>query len=144
MKYVDFELAFPPSELIIEESAFIQSFINYISIPSYVIQIGSDAFKSHEFMAESKVQEIEKFTFFYLCIQSISIPPSVKIIREQSFKNCLNLKKIYFCENSKLQLIEDHAFEHSSILSIHIPSSVKKIALNSFHMCYDLQIIENL
>ena len=148
LKYVDFELASPPSEIIIEESAFIQSSINFISIPSYVVQIGSDAFSTCkrltkvEFMPESKLQEIEKFTFSYSGIQSISIPPSVKIIREKSFKGCLKLKKIYFCKNSKLQLIEDLAFERSAIVSIQIPSSVKKIGLNSFYLCKDLQIIE--
>lgn len=75
-------------------------------------------------------------------IQSVTIPPFVKIIDSFSFENCSQLKSIDIPTHSELQIIGDCAFSYTSINKICISNHITKIGENAFFQCRELQRIE--
>ena len=79
-------------------------------------------------------------------IKYFSIPPELKIIRQQAFSGCLNLLIVFIPENS-VETIESNAFEYcSNLKSINIPMYISFIGVHAFKGCRNLEcglIIEN-
>jgi hypothetical protein len=65
-------------------------------------------------------------------LQSIAIPNSVLVIKNQAFAYTTNLSVLSFENDSNLETIEFSAFSHSGIENIHIPASVISIATYGF------------
>ena len=71
---------------------------------------------------DSEIQSFDTKSFRFSNIESITIPPSVTKIRENSFCFTNYLKKVIIPNNSKLQAIEKDTFYDSSIECIEIQS----------------------
>jgi hypothetical protein len=69
----------------------------------------------------------------------ISIPGSVEIIKEATFKGCSGLKSCLLDENPSLRRIEKEAFsECCSLRSFYIPLSVEELGESCFSKCSSL------
>ena len=108
-----------PSEVIIPKS--------YISNgnETEITRIGSEAFKSN------------------LTITSITIPDSIKTIREKAFQNCSNLINVDL--GNGVDWIGEYAFADTGLTSITIPGSIKNISVKAFQNCSNLTnvVLEN-
>ena len=89
------------------------------------------------------VTEIAYSAFMYQSgITSVTIPASVKEIRNLAFSLCSNLATVTFAENSQLESIGDEAFSSSTALkNITIPASVKTIGDGAFMSCSNLATV---
>lgn len=85
-----------------------------VSIPDTVKKIGPACFKGNS------------------TITKIDIPAGCKVIGEDAFNSCINLKEVTLHEG--LQSIEDRAFANTQIDYITIPDSVEDIGLAAFDM----------
>lgn len=64
------------------------------------------------FQSNSSLVKIGKFAFFScISLLELSIPPSVKIIKDSAFEECMNLRKLAFMDGSALEFIGDFAFK---------------------------------
>ena len=79
-----------------------------------------------DFEEGSKLLLINSYTFQYLPIRYIKIPPSVKEISDFAFFKCKNLQYIEFEEKSHISTFRN-ILDNSSICKINIPSSVVRI-----------------
>jgi hypothetical protein len=131
----------------IEESAFYQSGLKSIVIPSSVEIFGRSCFqeckslKSVSFENESKLSCIEEFAFSESGLKSIVIPSSVGIISKSCFQECKSLESVSFENESKLIRIEQFAFSESGLKSIVIPSSVEILCKSCFERCKFLESV---
>ena len=82
------------------------------------------------------IVEIEEYAFFNSGITSVTIPSSVRIIRENAFGNCHDLVSLTI--QNGVEVIEAHNFVYCHITSVTIPSSVKKIGRDTFYGCHQL------
>ena len=98
--------------------------------------------ESIDFASDSKLQTIEKNSFYDAHIKRITIPSSVTLIGESAFQHCVRLESIEFSNDSKLQTIGKKAFFKSTIKCIKIPSSVTLIGESAFSKCKQLQRVE--
>lgn len=88
------------------------------------------------------VVKIESAAFFGLqSITTLIIPSSVQIIDSSSFRNCNNLKNVFFMKNSRLELIGEYAFAETSINKFLIVSAVEVIGSFAFQNCNNLTMI---
>eukprot|EP00526_Cylindrotheca_closterium_P005451 CAMPEP_0113638758 /NCGR_PEP_ID=MMETSP0017_2-20120614/20316_1 /TAXON_ID=2856 /ORGANISM="Cylindrotheca closterium" /LENGTH=579 /DNA_ID=CAMNT_0000549905 /DNA_START=54 /DNA_END=1793 /DNA_ORIENTATION=- /assembly_acc=CAM_ASM_000147 len=75
---------------------------------------------------------------FYECqaLREIEIPPSVTVIGDHAFRDCLSLAKVHFHEDGLLVTIGRSAFTNcSSLIDISVPSSVEIIQAGAFGGC---------
>jgi len=125
----------------IGNSAFVNSAISSITIPSSVTTIGDYAFLSCyqlggvNFEANSQLTTIGDSAFNSTAITTITIPSSVETIGESVFVGCDALSTVNFEENSQLTTIGDSAFHSIAITTITIPSSVETIGERAFGGC---------
>ncbi len=111
-----------------------------ITIPGSIktIEPGPFAFsglKSVEF--GEGVQCITAALFHSTSIIDITLPSSIKEIRQSAFSQCTNLKSVTL--NDGLETIEQYAFSGTSIEEIIIPSSVTVVSDSAFHNNYNLK-----
>lgn len=137
------------SELtIIGKSAFKNSSIKSISIPSKVVKIEKEAFvncvqlKSVEFQEPSELQFIGELAFNLTSIESIVIPSKVTKISSYAFYECTNLKTVEIVESPNSIAIESRAFSVSSIEKLTISSKFVQLKSWSFFNCSELKTIE--
>lgn len=115
------------------DSAFSNSSIETIKIPSNVSKIGSLAFANCQnletviFTENSKLKIIGDGAFFKSNIKKISIPSSVTEIEYNAFTKCRSLKTIEFSEDSQIRSIGNYAFDKTQIENFTIPSHVNEI-----------------
>lgn len=87
------------------------------------------------------VREIGPAAFRYTTMDSLILPRSLRIIREEAFLNIESgseLTKLELPEG--LEVIEDSAFEWCpTIEEVNIPSTVKSIGREVFHLCGNLK-----
>lgn len=76
------------------------------------------------FASDSKLRIIDKNTFSWTSIKSISIPRHVTQINENAFYRCNNLMNFEIPSNSELNVIEGYAFHGTQISSLLIPSNL--------------------
>lgn len=73
-------------------------------------------------------------------IQEVRIPGNTLKIGKSAFKNCTNLKSVYFSEG--LQSIEDEAFENTALESVTLPHSLAFLGKDVFKDCKNLKSIQ--
>ena len=67
------------------------------------------------------------------------LPRALRVIREDPFFGCKNLKSVSFGENSELEEIEFRAFFGCSLESFVAPPKLKKIGGLAFGTCRSLK-----
>lgn len=112
----------------IGKSAFSDSSIDKISLPSSLKTIGEYAFykckmKSINFDPESKLTTIEKNAFHFNSLTCLTIPSSVNYIGEYAFYLNENLKTIEFLCDSVV--IEHSVIDDSPVNLISFPNATK-------------------
>ncbi|HCJ01844.1 MAG TPA: hypothetical protein DHV31_03010, partial [Clostridiales bacterium] len=74
-------------------------------------------------------------------LTSVSIPASVKWIRNNAFYNCVNLENVTIADGSILQSIGSEAFQTSGITTISFPNTLTSLPSNAFSYCSNLTSI---
>lgn len=79
-------------------------------------------------------------------IENITIPKTIRFIRERAFQNCTKLESISFEPDSTLEKIDNYSFENCNSLKTiqSIPESVKTVGSGCFYHAIKLQSIEFL
>ena len=139
----------PPSQVIsIGTSAFYQSGLRSIIIPSSITSIGNNAFQESAlstitFAPTSQLKSIEDSLFQSISsLTSIIIPDSVTNIGNSAFYRCYSLSNVTFNLTSELTSIGDYAFYSCRILtSITIPYLITSIGSNAFNDCIILSSV---
>ncbi len=96
-------------------------------------------------MQESKInfnnglEELGMYAIDESNIQTLILPPSMKILRDYSISRCHQLKEIIL--NDGLEIIGQRAFYYAPITTITLPSTIKYLAPNCFDKCRELQTI---
>jgi hypothetical protein len=142
----------------IEQSAFKESGLKSILIPSSVVVLGQESFyqsvvlgewslgccqslESVRFESGSRLERIEEFAFSGSGLKSILIPSSVVVLGNSSFYECSSLESVTFESGSRLERIEECAFCESGLKSILIPSFVAILGKSSFYLCKSLESV---
>ncbi len=162
--------AIPEGTKCIGVSAFLESKITEVTIPSSVSEIGSSAFSGCNnlssvtipsgvttlpyqcFLECSSLSEvilpdglttIGAYTFSKCTsLESITIPSSVTNFGRFGFYNCTNLSEMIFEEPASLQTIPHYCFNRSGLKSFTIPKSVTSIEGDgAFGNCRNLEEI---
>lgn len=109
--------------------------IKGITVPKTVKEIDDRAFNDCSAMTEiifekgSALEEIGKNAFDGSGLKTIKLPESLKVIRENAFKNTRDMKELSLPEN--LERIDSEAFSGMRTLeSITLPKKLKKIGNN--------------
>ena len=79
---------------------------------------------------------IDSCAFSYSELKSISIPSSVKTIREYAFSDCYEMERLVL--NEGITTIDEGAFCGTGVKSIRIPMSVVDIGDQAFAYCENL------
>ncbi len=123
--------------------------ITKITIGAGVESIGEFAFYSCaklttiEFVANGKLQTIDKGAFGYCGMTAVTIPASVRTVADYAFYFCPNLETFAFEEGSKLFTIGSYAFRNCpSLQSVYIPDSVKSIGSAILYACGDQVVLD--
>lgn len=69
---------------------------------------------------------------------SVTIPKSVKIIKNYAFYECSNLKNVIFQEDSELTNLYSFSFAATPIEEFTVPKSCQDVS-DPFQMCYELK-----
>ena len=144
------EFTIPLDVEAIRESAFLRSELTEIEIPGTVRTIGANAFgwceKLKKVTIQPGVQEIGskvqhpdgseemQGAFRYSAISDIEIPGTVRMIPEEAFCGCKNLKKAVLREGVE-EIGEEAFFLCAELTEIHIPATATKIADGAFTGC---------
>jgi hypothetical protein len=117
----------------IEESAFAESDLQTIEIPSSVEVVCKSCFSrckslaSVTFESNSKLQRIEESAFAESSLRTIQVPASVEVLGKHSFFKCKPLTSVTFEAYSKLREVGADCFERSLRLHpIEYPSSLSE------------------
>ena len=145
------------------------SVLEYVSLPSSLVSIGSSTFRnctslkeitlpssvvSIDYQAFRNCTSLEKITMpssllsigewaFINCIslKEVTLPSSVASIGEWAFRYCVSLREIALPE--RLQVIENGTFaECTALVSIGIPKSVTHIEYGAFKNCSALTNVD--
>jgi hypothetical protein len=126
----------------IGKSAFYQTGLKSIVIPSSVVALGGSSFHECGFLESvifevgSRLERIERFAFDSSKLNSIVIPASVVVLGLASFQNCRLLDTVALENGSRLERIEEHAFGNSGLKSIVIPPRVASVGVSAFVHVY--------
>ena len=106
-----------------------------VTIPDTVTSIGIDAFHVESYigtgsiesiMIPTSVTSIDSGAFYGQGLRSITIPGSVSVIKEDTFRDCDNLETVIILDG--VTEIEGYAFAYSdNIKTVSIPGSVTSI-----------------
>ena len=75
-------------------------------------------------------------------ITTIAFPANVTSLGFELFKNCSNLKNVYFAEDTKITSIPQSAFEETGLTRVVIPESVTEIGQFAYFRCPNLEYVE--
>ena len=79
------------------------------------------------------MEYIGKDSFIRTALESIVLPPTVTIISENAFRECVELREVTIAEGSKLRAIESEAFFGcSSLAKIDLPDGLEFIGSRCF------------
>jgi hypothetical protein len=131
----------------IEESAFYESGLKWIEIPSMVDFVCGSAFCARSLRSISVLADNQHFRIRGSFLEdvdccticrhfgswsSIKIPSSVVVLGRCCFCACKSLESVTFESGSRLERIEESAFARSSSKSIRLPPSVTFIGRSAF------------
>ena len=113
----------PKNVEIIEDLAFLGTFIESISLPESVEILGASVFSSCVYLEEvtlsSNIQEIGRYCFsFCHNLTRINLPSTLISIGESAFYDCKSLKSIAIPES--VEFIDSNAFVACSISEVYI------------------------
>jgi hypothetical protein len=137
----------PESRLkVIGDSAFADSSLGRIEIPSSVEIIGTSCFTKCEALSAVTVAPNSRLSMLgerafsrSYQLKSVGIPASVQVISKDCFAYCSRLVSVSFEPGSRVSVLSECAFSHCSLLeSICIPSSVEMIGKYCFDYCLKL------
>lgn len=109
-----------------------------VTIPASVKEIGEGAFYSAYvnrvvFEEGSALEAIDEKAFYWCEIKSITLPKTLRVIKEDAFSHCQELRTVNFEDGICLERIEERAFADCyQLYSISLPSSVKFIGTGAF------------
>ena len=144
---------------LIEQRAFSNSSIEYISIPKQVLRIEDECFsnckklKKVQITEDSNLVYLGKKIFFNSSIESIYFPKNLKEIDQSILLKTSKLNTIsispeneYFSNYKNKMIInkkENHiVFVQRNIEELTIPSFINQINSYSFHLCNKLKYVE--
>jgi hypothetical protein len=123
----------------IKEKTFLRSALTAIEIPSWVTEIGANAFANCfdlttvTFAENSTLKKIDDWAFYYGGLTGIIIPDSVETIGTCAFASCYDLEYAVFSQNSKVTSIGKSAFESCTKLTVAVlPKSIKTMSSSSY------------
>ena len=117
-----------------------------IEIPQGVVNIGEKAFARLDNLKNIDIPDsVTNITTlaFYRCngLVSVQVPGSVTAIKNGTFRECNNLKKVIL--NEGITGIEQYAFYDCELLEeISIPGTVTTVGNSAFYRCKNLKNIE--
>ena len=85
------------------------------------------------------IKEIGDMWFMGSQIENITIPASVREIRNEAFRWCENLKCVIFAKGSRLEAVGDLCFADSGIQEINAPRSLRVIGEDVFARCKNMK-----
>lgn len=74
-------------------------------------------------------------------LQTVTLPASIELLQNDSFRDSGNIQSVYFAPNSQLKEIGERAFYFSNIAEITIPASVEIINNRAFSFTENLATI---
>lgn len=130
---------------IIDDNLFYGSTASYINLPSTIVTIGNQVFRSCENLKHinipKSVTSIETRAFMGCeSLKSITIPSSITSIESMLFYNCTSLQSIVI-PNSVTSMGDDVFYGCESLESITIPNSVTSLGDSIFDGCESLKSI---
>ena len=138
------EITLPETLTAILPYTFVQTGITEITIPKNVNYMYSPFMARSgitiDFESGSKLETIEVLGGESTPIAAITIPASVKEIKDGAFFKS-GLKQVTFEERSNLETIGKEAFYFCNITSITLPATLKTISDNAFDACSKLETI---
>lgn len=109
-----------------------------VTLPEGFVSIGDCAF--YECLAltsvylPASVSRIGEMAFFNSSLRAVTLPASLKVIRENTFCYCVELSAVSI--PASVTRIEAYAFGHCrSLRSLNVPASVTGIAPDAFQSC---------
>ena len=78
-------------------------------------------------------------TFNNSGLEDVKLPRALRVIEEQTFWNCRNLRSVTFPNGSELEEIREAAFQRSGLESFAAPRSLRKIGDMAFSECPELK-----
>ena len=114
------DLNIPEGVKSIGKTAFWETKVEKVHLPSTIKAIGSGAFNRCEDLI------------------SINIPAGVEVMEENAFRRCASLKEVKFAKTSKLHCIDEGVFQHSGLEKVTLPEGIETIREGAFGECYFL------
>ena len=75
-------------------------------------------------------------------IMDVTIPASVREIREDAFRNCVSLTRVYLHRESRLERIGARAFQNTDLSSFTAPPNLRELAQCAFYNCKKLKKVK--
>ena len=85
------------------------------------------------------IEKVGNRLFWRSEIESVEIPPSMKIIGFDTFFKCKNLKRVVFAVGGRLEKIGPRSFYGTGIEKITVPKNVTEIDDYAFYDCENLK-----
>ena len=71
-------------------------------------------------------------------LSSITIPKNIKIIKEQTFQNCINLATLTFAQGSQCTTVGERAFYGCAMENVVLPEGMTTLGEWAFQNCHNL------
>jgi hypothetical protein len=93
------------------------------------------------FDGQSAVRQLEAGSFYECRLREITIPTSIEVTAEDSFRKCVFFETVVLQPGSRLQVIEKHAFAETGLARMVIPASVEALSDECFTSCAKVQSV---
>ena len=80
-------------------------------------------------------------TFQSARIEHVTLPSTLRLIGDSTFRSCRKLKRVTFAEKSALEKIGKRAFSDSGIVEVTLPGTLQEIGNDAFADCRSLQTV---
>lgn len=129
----------------ISDSAFRDSEVNSVSLPSSIEQIGNHAFRNCPFLSTVELGSVKAIgnSAFRQCpiLTTVTLPETCTYLGESAFSECTSLVSVNI--PSKVTELNNFVFNRcESLKQIIIPSTVTRIGDGVFYYCKSLENIQ--
>lgn len=137
----------PESVTFIDMMIFDGSPLEFLSIPSSVVEINQSSSSQHNslmritFSKDSRLKIIGNMSYRRTMITLISIPSSVEAIEDSAFQRS-EASRINFPVDCRLKELEYNVFVKCFIIQIDIPLSVRVVKSIAFEYYYVLEVFQ--